>query len=216
MEISELLIRVLILLIPGIIGVFIVQSLINKKIENIWLYMSVILIAFLSYSNLYIIYNLNELILDGVRNAKLKKVSFFYALVNSNINIKYSEVFLACLCSIFISIIIVLFINKGWYYKLMNLVNMSHKTGNDCWNDLFENYTKGFHGAVYITDYKNNLLYGGTVKNYSPDSKWPELLLEDVCVYSNDDRKNELYKMDKLYLKFNDEFIRIEILNMED
>lgn len=216
MEISELLVRLLILLLPGILGIFIVQSLINKIIEKIWLYISTIIIAFLSYANLYILFNIKELFLNGINHAQYKKVSFFYALVNNNISIKYSEVFLACLCSIFISIAIVLFINKGWYYKLMNLVNMSHKTGNGCWNDLFENNTEGFHGTVYITDYKNNLLYGGHVKNYSPNSKWPELLLENVRVFSNDDRETELYRMDKLYLKLNDEFIRIEILNMED
>ena len=215
MEVSELFIRILILLLPGIIGVFLIQSLINKKMETIWLYVATIIIAFLSYSSLYIVFNIKELILEGINNAKYKNVSFFYALLDSNIIIKYSEVFFACICSFVLSIVIVLFINKGWYYKICQKWNITHKTGNDCWNDLFENNTKGFRGAVYITDYKENLLYGGRVKNYSSDSKKPELLLENVIVYENKKGRKKLYEMDKLYLKLNIDYIKIEVLKEE-
>ena len=65
MEASEILIRMLILLLPSIIGVFFIQNLINKKIETIWLYLSSIIVSFLSYSSLYIVFNAKEIIYEA-------------------------------------------------------------------------------------------------------------------------------------------------------
>lgn len=216
MEISELLIRILILLLPGILGTFIIESLVSKrKFNNRDYLVSVILISFSSYAGLFLFKNILNLLREGINHMNVEKVVFFQALVDSNTSINFYEVAETCFISIIISLLVTILINKGWYYGLFRKVNITRKTGNDPWNDLFENNTKGIKSYVYIVYPVEDRVYGGWVNAYSQDSENPELLLSNVIVTEHKDRGNVLYNMDKLYLKLGKDII-IEIVDKEE
>lgn len=66
MEITQLTIKIIVLLLPGIFGTFILEKLyFQEKIENRTFAVSIILIGFVSYFLLLVTHNIIEILKNG-------------------------------------------------------------------------------------------------------------------------------------------------------
>lgn len=213
MEITDLTIKLIFLLLPGIFGTFVIEKLIYKeKLELKDYIVSVIMIGFMSYFSLLIVRKISSCVFK----TKYTSVEFFKALLNiktATINLK--EVFYAIICSIFIGLISVTLINKGCIYWIFRKCRITNKSGQDVWAEIFDNNTKGINSYVYVVNKKENIVYGGWVKNYSKDSSSPELLLENVVVTKDTKRSKEQRRFHRLYLPIDKENMVIEIIKEE-
>ena len=101
MEITELTIKIIILLLPGIFGTFLLEKLYYKeKLELRTFIISVIIIGFSSYFLLYIINNIIGIIINGLKNHKAENIHFFKVLIGKEENIILREVFYSTLIGI--------------------------------------------------------------------------------------------------------------------
>lgn len=211
MEITELTLRIIILLLPGIFGTFIVEKLhYREELDLKTFVISVIMLGFSSYFLLLGIKNLIEIFMNGLVNYHFVNIHFFNVLIGKEENLIYSEVLYATLIGIVIGIISAAIINRGLFYSFFRKLHVTNSTGQDVWAEVFDNSTKGIKKFVYVVDDEANRVYGGWVKNYSKDSKEVELLLEDVIVSTNSPRE-DLYRVQEAYIKNNKDKLIIEM-----
>lgn len=205
MEISDLVVRIIILIFPGLLSISLINSLIKKrKIDNREYIVYVTIISFMSYFALNLIFN----IFLGNRD-----VSFFKALVDSQIPINYDEVFWSSIIAICLGIIIVVIINKGVFYTLCRKIKITNRTGaNSVWDELMDFNGTGIGNYIYVVDYDNDVVYGGQVISFSSSIKeHEELILGDVIVTKNSDRSKIIRKMEKVYIRIPNDKIYVEV-----
>lgn len=203
-EISDLAVRLIILLVPGLIAIFIIEALISKKnISNRAYCTYVILLGFVSYLVLVLTKKI----------FKLEDVVFFEALVDSKINIDMYEILYASLISLALGIIIAIIINKNVFYRLFRKMKITNETGKlSVWASLADNNGKALRRYVYFIDKQYNLVYGGILREYNTeDSEYIEAVLENVIVTKNDSREKILREMHQVYLKYKANDIIIEL-----
>lgn len=217
MEITELTIRIIILLLPGIFGTFFIEKLCYKeRLELKNFIISTILIGFISYFLLFLLKNAIEIIKTGLDDYHYIRVKFFDSLVGKEESIYFMEVVYASIIGILFGIFTTYTINKGWFYNFFrDKLHITNSTGQEVWAELFDNNTKGIKSHVYVIDDKNDKVYGGWVSNFSKNSDKPELLLENVVVNCNSDRTQYLYELDKVYIKLDNSKMIIEIPKKE-
>lgn len=205
MEISDLVVRIIILIFPGLLSISLINSLIKKrKIDNREYIVYVIIISFISYFALNLIFSI---FLEN------RNVSFFEALVDSQIPINYDEVFWSSIIAICLGIIIVVIINKGVFYTLCRKIRITNRTGaNSVWDELMDFNGTGIENYIYVVDYDNDVVYGGQVINFSSSIKeQEELILGDVIVTKNSDRSKIIRQMEKVYIRIPTDKIYVEI-----
>ena len=205
MEISDLVVRIIILIFPGLLSISLINSLIKKrKIDNREYIVYVTIISFISYFALNLIFNI---FLEN------RDVSFFKALVDSQIPINYDEVFWSSIIAICLGIIIVVIINKGVFYTLCRKIRITNRTGaNSVWDELMDFNGTGIGNYIYVVDYDNDVVYGGQVINFSSSIKeQEELILGDVIVTKNSDRSKVIRKMEKVYIRIPTDKIYVEV-----
>lgn len=140
-------------------------------------------------------------------------MSFFEALVDSQIPINYDEVFWSSIIAICLGIIIVVIINKGVFYTLCRKIRITNRTGaNSVWDELMDFNGTGIENYIYVVDYDNDVVYGGQVINFSSSIKeQEELILGDVIVTKNSDRSKIIRKMKKVYIRIPTDKIYVEV-----
>lgn len=107
-----------------------------------------------------------------------RDVSFFKALVDSQIPINYDEVFWSSIIAICLGIIIVVIINKGVFYTLCRKIKITNRTGaNSVWDELMDFNGTGIGNYIYVVDYDNDVVYGGQVISFSSSIKEHEELI---------------------------------------
>lgn len=204
MEVSDLFVRLIILLFPGFVSMVIIKSLISKrKIDNREYFIYVMLLGFVNYFILFIIYKI--IFKDNI--------IFFSALLDSEVKIDFKEVFGSSIIAVISAIIGSQFINRGWYYNICRFIGFTNRTGSvSVWSDLLDNNSKGISRFIYVVDEMNDLVYGGQVRDYSnTDEKDIELVLLNVIVTKNSCRSEIIREMDYIYLNFPKEKIVIEV-----
>lgn len=214
MELSVFTIKIVVLLLPGIFSTFIIENLTNRKKFDIRTFIvSVIMLGFISYFILLVCHVLKDVILVGIKNYSFKNISFFESLVSTKKSIRMDEVLYATIISIITGIIIAKNLNNGLIFKIFRKLNITLKTGNDVWNDVFDNNGKSIDKYVYIVDKKYNYVYGGWLEHYSYDPDNKELHLINVLVTRDSNRNRVLRRYDELYITYNNDYMYIEINN---
>lgn len=194
MNISEFTLTLLFLFLPGILGVLLIGALTTVKVTEIKIFaLYVYLLSVISY------------LLTGFIN----DYRFINFLLKGNLNVTPSEIFIATVVSIVLSIIIIYIINFKLIYKLAGLLRLSTKFGNsDVWLTLFND-----KNTTWITLRPPNCeqYFVGEVEHFSDENNLREVTLLNVAIYSEDDGKY-LYSQDKIYFSFPiDQNITIEI-----
>ncbi len=215
--ISEFTLRMILLFIPGIIGFYIYDCLIEHK--SFKLYEKIIgflIIGFLSYSLYYLIINTINTSANWICHTRVNqlcdtnlKFTFLDALRNEKVDLNFGEIIITSGLSIIVGSLITYCSYKKVLYTLANKRGISNKFGEiDLFNFLM-NHNEYKKQWVLINDKENNLIYYCWILAWSRISEENELFLRDVIVYSYD-KKELLYQTPAVYLPRSWENLTIE------
>ena len=199
MEISELTLKLILLLIPGSIACIIYERLtIHKQWNSFKFITNAILFGAISYVIAQLVFN--------ICRVDLSFQNFWENLPTKDI--PYFVIVKASIVSIFVGLIA-----TGLdHYKLINRfgkwIGLTNKYGDENLYSYFLN-AKDVE-EVYVRDIENNLTYHGLINSFSENEEIKELVLFDVVVYDYNTSK-ELYKLDKIYLSRSKENLIIEL-----
>lgn len=182
MSITNFVIRIAFLVLPGIIASKIYQQLTGKKVGKDWEDFSGILLFSLCS---YLILGLGLTIYDSIFNLPISKVQSLQALVDDKYPINWVEVFIACLIAIILAYVASkLFYKFKFINKLGKILKVTNRYGdNDLW-DYFHNMDASLEW-VTVRDYQQGLVYYGRISVFSDTGQERELIMEDVDIYHN-------------------------------
>lgn len=198
MELSELLVRVLFLFLPGIIATIVIEMLTShRKRQAMHFIIHSYLLGVMSYGLLLFIVFINNKIVIIRGEVPTWEVTFLKTLFNDKENIHVNEVFWASLIGLLVAILITAMINYSLIYWLTNKLKISRKHGEgDVWDFMFNSSDTNWVNIRY-----NDFVYQGSVVSYSEKENTREVLLNKVKVYPKDGG-NELYEMPYMYFNF--------------
>lgn len=206
---SELTIKLIIILIPGAIATLIFGKLILHKEWNSFRFVLYsILFGIVSYLILQLIVNSLNLWLSN----DIPDLTIWNNLNNAS-SIPYKEVGFASIISLIVAFLASLVENKKVINRMAGFFGISGKYGDENLYSMFLN-SKDIE-YVYLRDIKNQLTYHGWVKSFSENDNISEIRLSDVAVYNYSD-SNLLYEVGEVYLSLNKQEIIIELANLED
>lgn len=202
MDISEFAFNLLLIFFPGIICAYMVDMFTNHRertqfqfIINSFLlgFGSYLLFAGLVY--IFIPENVGE-------------INFIHALTDGKAKISLKEILLVCAVSAALAVFIIVINTHKLHFRLFQYFKITDKFGEqDVWGFLMNSSSTEW---VTVRDSENNIMYDGSLKAFSDNSKEAELLLENVSVYQNDSGEH-LYDTNAQYLSLNRDRISIEI-----
>lgn len=192
------------LFIPGIISVMIIDTLTTHRKRKVFHFIvHAFLLGTLSYTVLSFMVWINNKIVLLRGDTPTWKTNFIESLLNGTElgrKINPIEILIASLLGTVIGILIVLSINRSWYYRFFNVLGITNKHGDgDVWEYILNSKEVEW---VNIRDKDNGLIYQGAVRAFSEKDDKRELHLSDVIVY-DDEKDEELYCMDYMYFNFN-------------
>ncbi|MCB4763493.1 MAG: hypothetical protein LGB78_06280 [Sulfurovum sp.] len=209
MTISKELLDVMLVLTPGVISFYIIESLTHhKKIEYQRVLLNIIVLNFMIYLMIY-------LFSIGL-NKHFPEIAQSWHLSTDHIlakNMNIALMILGLFFAILFGLVTSRAINEKYLYKLAKKIHASDLDSSlNVWDD-FLSEKRGFEGII-IRDFENNIMYYGVPKRYSEFSHDKrELHLEDVRIFTEVEA-DELYRQDELYLVVNDK-MTIEIPKIE-
>lgn len=199
MEISELTLKLIIILIPGAIATRVYQKV---TIHDKWTSFQFIANSILFGSFSYLI---TELIIVELYDDK-RLINFWNDLSTSEI--PYDIVLKTCVTALFIGLVV----SAIDHFKILNWfakkIKISNKYGDE---NLYSHFLNASNvSEIYVRDLENNTTYHGMIDSFSETDTTCEIVLWDVAVYSND--TSELAnKLDKVYLSRPKNNITIEL-----
>lgn len=199
MQISELTIRLIILIIPGIVATLIVDTLTTHREWSPFRFSTYsVVLGVLSYIFYQLfLYLWSLLILLCPLFPTPPNLTFWSSLFNNKIPILEDEVIFTCLFGLLLSLVIAGVINSQSLNKIANKLKLSDVYGED---ELFTQFIKNISDEwVWVRCKTTGLTYGGYIKSYAESEKLHEIELHDVTVYNSED-SNELYTLTKIYL----------------
>lgn len=206
---SDLTIKLIIILIPGAISTLIFGKLIlHKEWSSFRFVLYSILFGIISYLTL-------QLIINAINLCKCNDLPelTIWSNLNDASSIPYIEVLFASLLSIILAFIATLIENRKVINRIAGFLGISGKYGD-------ENLYSMFLGSkevefIYLRDIKNQLTYHGWVKSFSENDNISEIRLCDVAVY-NYSNSEFLYEVGEIYLSLNKQEIIIELSNTDN
>lgn len=199
MEISELTLKLILLLIPGSIACILYERLtIHKQWNSFKFITNAILFGSISYVLAQIVFNICTI--------DLSFNSFWENLPSKEI--PYVVIVKASILSIFVGLIA-----AGLdHYKIINRfgkwIKLTNKYGDENLYSYFLNAKEV--EEVYIRDIENKLTYHGFVNSFSEVDEIKEIVLLDVVVYDYE-TSQKLYELDKIFLSRSKENLIIEL-----
>jgi len=203
---SELTIKLILILIPGAISTIIFGKLIvHEKWNSFNFILFSILFGFFSYLSLQIVINIINLISFNL--FFIADLTIWNSLSDTK-KIPYKEIGFSMIFSILIAFFISYIQNQRIINVLANKFRVTNKFGEENLFTAFLN-RKDIE-FVYLRDIKNNKTYSGWVESFSESENVSEILLSDVNVYTYDD-STFLYSVPKFFLSLNKTEIIIEL-----
>jgi hypothetical protein len=201
MEMSNLTVKIIILLIPGLISYFVYKRITKrqaKRSDLMFIAISVLL-GTLSYLSLQVINNLCACF-------DYTELKTFEAISTDNI-IPYKEVFWASVLGVIIAYIFTYIDSFNLINNFARLIRASDKVNDENLYSIFLGDTN--ISWVYVRDIKNSLTYWGWVQSFSEKENGKEIVLKDVTVFSYPNSVR-LYDIPSVYLNFGNENIIVE------
>lgn len=199
MEISELTIKLIIILIPGAIASKIYQRLtVKNKFPPFELLVNSVILGGLSYL-------ITAFIVDFCNNSNTL-IEFWHNLPSKKI--PYKDVLLACITSVFLGMIISAIDNYKVLNKFAKLIKVTKKYGDE---NLFLYFLNADNvNEVYVRDKNSGFTYHGLIDSYSENNNYHEIVLRQVMVYDYETSVS-LYELDKIYICKNKNELKIEL-----
>jgi hypothetical protein len=199
MKISALFIRVVVLVLPGLVGSLFYRKLRGGRQQKDWRDLAEITLFALSS---YALYGAAMELFATNGPAALK------ALFDESVPVRWTEVVVAS----FISIGVAVLASFAQRYKFTNWfgrkIGATNRYGDeDVWTYL---HNSDIGSWLYVRDHKQELVYYGWLEVFSESKDDRELLLSDVEVYSNE-TSELLYTVPLLYVSRDAHDFTIEI-----
>jgi len=208
MEISELTLKLIILLIPGGIGSIILERLtVHKPWTSFRFILNAIIIGVFAYVTLqlFVMFLFNVCSCMNINFAS--SLTVWQSLKEGSMVIPYEEVLYASIIAVVIGLILTLADTNKWLNNFANKYGISHKYGDENLFSYFLNSKEA--GYVYIRHIKHNLTYLGYINSFSETAEIKEIVLSDVSVFTYTDSQL-LYEIDKIYLSLSKDDVIIE------
>ncbi len=199
MEISELTLKLILLLIPGSIACILYERLtVHYEWSSFKFITNAILFGALSYIIAQIVFNIG-------------RVDTSFQIFWKNLptkEIPYLVIVKASIVSVFVG----LTATGLDHYKVINRfgkwIKLSNKYGDENLYSYFLNAEDT--EEVYVRDIENGLTYHGLIDSFSDNEDVKEIVLIDVVVYDYES-SDKLYNLDKIYLSRTSENLIIEL-----
>lgn len=203
-NLSSFVMRLILLLLPGIIGRIVYIKLVGKKKQKDWEDLTeLLLFALISYFTYGILLSVKI----DFSPAMISNIKAFYT---DGIEINWQETLWSCLLSIIIGYIASILYNYKIINRLGRFLKVTKRYGDeDVW-EFFQNIPS--IEWVVVRDHKLDLVYYGLIKTYSDSDKRRELLLENVTVYKNSG--DFLYETQAMYISRNQYDLTIEVYDV--
>lgn len=189
MKISALFIRVILLVLPGLVGSLFYRKLRGGRQQKDWRDLAEITLFALSS---YVLYGfiLELCTTDGPIALD--------ALLDDSLPVPWTEVVVAS----FISIGVAIAASYAQQFKLINRfgrwIGATHRFGDeDVWEYFYNSPDIG--SWLYVRDHQEDLVYYGWLEAYSESEDDRELLLSEVEIYDNE-TSEPLYAVPFLYV----------------
>lgn len=204
MEINQFILRLIIIMAPGIICSIIYNKLKGEKRTKDW---ETLLEIFLFSLITYVIYDVILKIVKccGITDREIDalKTLITESELPSSLDLIFSTT---------IAIIVAFGFAAIYKYKLLSRIGRKIRVtarygDEDVWEYFFHSPDVDW---IFVRDYKNNLVYFGSLNAFSESNQKRELILTDVEVFTNDTCE-ELYKVRTVYLNLADFGFSIEI-----
>lgn len=210
MDISNLSLKLFLLLIPGIIAATIYKKLtVSTKFKSDFIFLiNAFVLGTITYLFLQILYYAYTFFYKLFSSEVIDYVLLdtFSNISDSN-RIPFLEILFASLLSIVVGLLITYLDSKKILHHVSNNLNVSNKYGDE---NLFTNFLNSNDLEwVYVRDIKNRLTYKGSVKMFSETENLKEIVLENVTVFNYPDSE-QLYSIPKIYLSLHLNEIIIE------
>ncbi len=211
MDLSSFVMKIIILLLPGILASKIYRKLRGKSNKKDWEdFTEIFLFAVMSYVIVGFFKSLRLKLHPFSISCNYSAVTTFNAFIDEREILSWDEIFL----SVIIGLLLAFFASYIYRYKIINkfaqLVRASNRYGDeDVW-DYFHNMSEV--EWVVVRDHKVDLYYYCWIKAFSESGAQRELLLADVSVYNSDG--DYLYDVDAMYLSRDYYDVTIELHNI--
>jgi hypothetical protein len=208
-EITDFTIRLGLLLFPGIVTYFVVESLtVHKERPTFEALLRLFVLAVGCYVASSVIWKPFSWAWERFGGSPLSSFGFFNALVDSKVALDLGQIVFTSVFALPFSLALAALQNCKALHRFAQLIRVTKKFGDaDVWGFLFNSKDVDW---VVVRDIQNNLMFKGWVQVFSDVEKPSELLLRDVTVYNNETGE-PLYKVGALYVARNRENFTIEI-----
>ncbi len=207
MNLDSFLIRIVILVLPGFAGLKTFRYLRSsgKSKKHISEYEDLLNIVLFSFFT-YFILNKILLFLTITRTS-----SILEAFLDTNIKINYLEILLSLILASILGLLMAFISNKKVLYRFFQYIKVTNHYGEeDVWS-----YMLGSDNIFWVNvrDHMVDLVYYGSVLNYSESGEIRELILGNVDVYNA--QSDHLYSVEALYLCRKEYELSIELISPE-
>lgn len=205
MNISEFILRIALLLLPGIIAVKVYRKLKGNTRKKDWEdFIDLLIFSLVSYLIYAVIY--------GIAQGSYTSIIALQAIYDATVPIDWFEIF----CSSLIGIVLAFIASFIYKKKLINRLGQATKVTNRYGDEDIWDY---FHNMpdiewVVVRDHQVGLYYFCYIKVFSESKERRELLLGDVTVYNEDGKF--CYNTDAMYICRDYYDITIEIPQIPD
>jgi hypothetical protein len=211
MEITDLTLKILLIITPGILGMLITRYLTTHKEFSAF--------YFLIYSWIFgfSIYGFMELGSIGIHyyengnfdSYKIPSLKIWLSLVNNGA-LETKEILLAIVISIPAGFLLSFLLQHKLLIRFAQFSTISNRFGDDdVWNFILNSKNIDW---IYLRDYTNSLVYRGQIQAFSDPDKKKEVLLYNVTVYGLQNSV-EYYSMQAVYLDLTEIKFSLEIPN---
>jgi small nuclear ribonucleoprotein (snRNP)-like protein len=212
MDISELTLKLIIILIPGAIGTMVFDSLTTHKEWTPFKFVvNSIIMGVFSYLSLQAIQDLYVVLHNIFSCTKIKydHLRIWESLSDSK-SIPYWEVAWSSFLGIFVGGIATAF----YFYKCLNRLSKFFRISNKYGDENLYSYFLNAKNTriVYVRSMKNNITYHGYVQAFSETDNISELVMTEVSVYDYEASKL-YYEIDQIYISFVKTEVVIELAN---
>jgi hypothetical protein len=204
MELSNLLIRVSFIALPGIVGRQVYQVLTAPRNKKDW--EDVCEIALFSLFS-YTVYGL--LMECSIKLGMVgDKVVVLQALLDEKVPLSWREISITSALAVVFAFIATYFRTHNVLTTIARHLRVTKKHGDE---DIWESFLTLPAGQdwVFVRDHKLDLVYYGWIQLFSDSGKSRELVLREVEVYSNS-TPDRLYEVERLYVSRNEDDLSIE------
>lgn len=205
MQISELTIRIILLILPGTIATLIIEKLTVHKPWDAF--------RFIFYATLmgFITYLTYQACHFFIGNQEL--LSFWKAITDNKVPISIKEILYACVAAVPLGFIVTAIVQYKIINKIANRLKISNKYGDD---NLFYHFLNLNEVQwLWVRDKDQDVTYEGLLQYYNETDNLRELVLSDVKVFRSSDSEF-ISEVPYIYLTFSPDRFIIELPNVKE